>query len=88
MTVLIDSVWYDNHFPFLPEDAWKKKHVEEARRAIIARLQYERSQRINSLISEYGYTNDSTSTQRGSTTIMNVCVPSESDIVTYRDNIS
>ncbi len=40
------------HFPFLPEDSWKKKAVEESRRAIIAHLQYERAQRINSLILE------------------------------------
>lgn len=66
------------HFPFLPEDSWKKKAVEESRRAIISRLQYERAQRIKSLISEYGYyTNDSTYNQRGGTTIVNVCIPSE-----------
>ncbi len=49
------------HFPFLPEDSWKKKNVEKSRLAILAKLESETRKRIFSLITDYETYNYTTS---------------------------
>lgn len=48
----------NNHFPFLPEDSWKKKAVEESRRAIIERLEHEKREKVNLLIISCKYNSE------------------------------